>query len=75
MTYLAAFRNPTLYHRYLRWDLKNIMDLEIHADKIADLHVRNLVKYFLQQFKTGLHHQEPFYKKVPGLPKIFYYFY
>jgi 4-aminobutyrate aminotransferase-like enzyme len=37
------------------------MDLEIHADKIADLHVRNLVKYFLQQFKTFV---------IPAFPKL-----
>jgi len=58
---LAGFHHPALYHRYLRWDLKNIMDLEIHADKIADLHVRNLVKYFLQQFKTFV---------IPAFPKL-----
>jgi 4-aminobutyrate aminotransferase-like enzyme/Ser/Thr protein kinase RdoA (MazF antagonist) len=58
---LAAFHHPALYHRYLRWDLKNTADLEIHADKIEDLYVRNLVKYFLLQFKTFV---------IPAFPKL-----
>jgi len=48
---LAGFRDPAL-HWYLRWDLKNALDLERHAPHIRDFRLRNLVSYFLQQFKT-----------------------
>lgn len=57
---LKNFQHPALY-RYLKWDLKNTTDMEIHAEDIEDLRVRNLVKYFLQQFKTFA---------IPAFPKL-----
>ncbi|MGD2086228.1 MAG: aminotransferase class III-fold pyridoxal phosphate-dependent enzyme [Candidatus Aminicenantes bacterium] len=56
----ANFHHPAL-HRYYRWDLKNIPDLEIYAGYIQNLPEQRLVKYFLQQFKTFV---------VPVFPKL-----
>ncbi len=57
---LTGFRDPALQW-YLRWDLKNALDLERHAPHIRDIRLRNLVSYFLQQFKTFV---------VPAFPKL-----
>jgi 4-aminobutyrate aminotransferase-like enzyme len=57
---LASFHHPALY-RYMTWDLKNTADLEDYLDDIEDIRLRNLVNYFLQQFKTFV---------VPVFPKL-----
>jgi 4-aminobutyrate aminotransferase-like enzyme/Ser/Thr protein kinase RdoA (MazF antagonist) len=57
---LQNFYHPAL-HRYLRWDLRNVLDLEGHAEYIKNPRERSLVKYFLQQFKTFV---------VPVFPKL-----
>jgi 4-aminobutyrate aminotransferase-like enzyme/Ser/Thr protein kinase RdoA (MazF antagonist) len=57
---LSGFRDPALQW-YLRWDLKNTADLERHTPHIRDTGLRNLVSYFLQQFKTFV---------VPAFPKL-----
>lgn len=57
---LENFYHPAL-HRYLRWDLKNVLDLEDYAGYIENPGERRLVKYFLQQFKTFV---------VPVFPKL-----
>jgi 4-aminobutyrate aminotransferase-like enzyme len=54
------FYHPAL-HRYYRWDLRNIPDLEAYAGDIKNLPEQRLVKYFLQQFKTFV---------VPVFPKL-----
>jgi len=54
------FYHPAL-HRYYRWDLRNIPDLETYAGYIKNLPEQRLVKYFLQQFKTFV---------VPAFPKL-----
>jgi len=48
---LNGFYHPAL-HRYLNWDLRNFADLESYITDIEDLPQRNLVYYFLQQFKA-----------------------
>lgn len=55
-----GFSHPAL-HRYHRLDLKNTADLEEFIDDIRDLLKRNLVRYYLQQFKTFV---------IPVLPKL-----
>ncbi|NIO86568.1 MAG: phosphotransferase, partial [Candidatus Aminicenantes bacterium] len=55
-----GFSHPAL-HRYHMLDLKNTADLEEFIDDIRDLRKRNLVRYFLQQFKTFV---------IPVLPKL-----
>jgi 4-aminobutyrate aminotransferase-like enzyme/Ser/Thr protein kinase RdoA (MazF antagonist) len=57
---LESFDHPAL-HRYLRWDLRNLPDLEKYLDFIEDLEQRRLVHYFLQQFKTFV---------IPVFPKL-----
>lgn len=56
----ANFHHKAL-HRYYRWDLRNIPDLETYAGYIKNLPEQRLVKYFLQQFKTFV---------VPVFPKL-----
>jgi len=57
---LEKFHHPAL-HRYLIWDLRNIADLEDYLEEIKDIRQRNLVNYFLQQFKTFV---------LPAFPKL-----
>ncbi len=57
---LENFYHPAL-HRYLRWDLRNVLDLEDHSRYIENPGDRRLVKYFLHQFKTFV---------VPAFPKL-----
>lgn len=57
---LENFYHPAL-HRYLKWDLRNVLDLEDRAEYIENYRDRRLVKYFLQQFKTFI---------VPSFPKL-----
>jgi 4-aminobutyrate aminotransferase-like enzyme/Ser/Thr protein kinase RdoA (MazF antagonist) len=56
----ANFQHQAL-HRYYRWDLRNIPDLETYVGYIKNLAEQRLVKYFLQQFKTFV---------VPVFPKL-----
>jgi 4-aminobutyrate aminotransferase-like enzyme/Ser/Thr protein kinase RdoA (MazF antagonist) len=56
----ANFHHKSL-HRYYRWDLRNIPDLETYAGYIKNLTEQRLVKYFLLQFKTFV---------VPVFPKL-----
>ena len=48
---LDNFRHPALF-RYNIWDGKNTADLEDYLEEIKDPGRRNLVNYFIQQFKT-----------------------
>ena len=57
---LRDYYHPAL-HRYLRWDLQNLTDLEAHAVHIKSPAERRLVQYFLQQYKTFV---------VPLFPKL-----
>jgi 4-aminobutyrate aminotransferase-like enzyme/aminoglycoside phosphotransferase (APT) family kinase protein len=57
---LENFQHPAL-HKYFYWDLKHTADLEDHLDTIKDLRLRNLVHYFILQFKTVV---------MPVLPKL-----
>lgn len=48
---LKDFYHPAL-HRYLNWDLRNFADLESYLPDMKDLPRRNLVNYFIRQFKA-----------------------